>query len=290
MIKQARSSTKEKGRLWESVKQEFNLIESSRTYGGVFKYLKQLLKNIQTIPQVSRIIIQIVHQIVEENKKAFENRKNAVEWFHIKLKQLLPFLKSERGLVDHIHSLLKFEIIDFSPQGYLGCLLHSLRHAAVEMVKNTTTYSLFEGWTLIDQVDSDEFHIREFIFPDYVAKEINRSSLEKELAQYKEKMDVSLSDLYRFLKILTLYDSFVPLTLNPAPSSCVSIKNLQEVERRQNQAHIGYYLSLFKSLEVIKHPLTIDEIRRLITHFINMLEGEIGFSATIMENREPLIT
>lgn len=88
--------------------------------------------------------------------------------------------------------------------------------------------------------------------------------------------------LYRFLKMLTLGDTFIDLTLSTDPSP----KNLQELENRKYQIQVGHYFSSFKSSDIKKHPFDIDELCRLVKRFVFMLEREIEINDFLGNNTE----
>ena len=140
----------------------------------------------------------------------------------------------------------------------------------------------------IGRLGSGEFGIIEFHFPAFLNQEINKPRLQDQIYQWKEKADTSLSALYRFLKMLTLYDSFPHLTLSTDPSSWIPPKNLQELEDRYYQIHVGHYLNLFKSSDIKKHPFDIDELCRLVKRFIFILDREIETNVSLCIKDQPL--
>lgn len=259
-------------------KPDYNLLCLSDTIGGALFHFKTLFEKIQMTPPAKSVLFQIENQLKKEDLKAFDNRQKSVEWIHNKLQKLLSSLHREKDHWDfrHTDSLLKFQTISLSSGGYLGDLMFELRHIASEVVKNKELHPVFDGFANIEQIGSHEFCISKFIFPDYVEQEISKPSLSDQIDQWKEQADISLSTLYRFLKILALYDSFVPLTFPADHSLYIPPKNLQELEQRHYQAYVGYYLSLFKSADTSKHPLSIIDLSKLMERFLYMLQKEIS--------------
>lgn len=279
MTKQLKTKKKDNVDLWEVINVEFNLIESCDTIRGALTHFKRLFEKIQIIPQVNQALFQVENQIAKEDHIVFENRQNGIGWFRSKLKQCLAFLPQGGLLLYDINALLKFEILSLGEQEYLRTLLFNLSHVASEVVNNKESHALFEGWAQIDQLSSGEFGILKFIFPDYVECEIKKPSMEEEMQLWKEKSDISLATLFRFLKILSLYDSFSYLKLDVDPSSFTPPKNLLELAYRENQARIGLFLSLFDSQDVNRHPLTVDELKKLVKRFVFMLQQEVSIPA-----------
>lgn len=62
------------------------------------------------------------------------------------------------------------------------------------------------------------YSVEVFDWPDYVDKSLNSLPPDQQLHQWKEKADTSLPCLLRFLKILSLYPTFTPLTLPARPT------------------------------------------------------------------------
>ena len=168
------------------------------------------------------------------------------------------------------------------------------------IVKSSEHHSIFEGWAKINQFEPQkyeiskckkpevlkivpvifgEFYISEFTFPACIETELDnssKSSCKNAIYNWKEKIDFSLLELFKFLTILSKYDSFNPLKTDPFPP-----KSLQELESKQYQASIGYYLSLFKPSDVKKPhkpPLSIEDLIKLIKRFLFMLNKEISNS------------
>jgi len=262
--------------LSEKVQYELGLVEYSDTIGGALINVESLFKKIHAIFEGTPILFHIESQIALEDQSSFENLQKSVDWVQEKIRKLLPVLLWERDSwnLNLVHALLKFEVISLSQGGYLSSLFFELKHIASDVVQNLENHYLFEGWAKIERLSSGEFSIAEWILPEYLDHEISKPPIDEQISQWQEKADTSPVTLYRFLKLLSLYSSFQPLVLSPTPSPSEVSKNLQEVEQKQYQAHVGYYLSLFKSPKKDKHPLTLKTLTRLIKRLLLMLEIE----------------
>lgn len=261
--------------LHDLISTELNLIKTADTIGGALIHLSSLFKKIQGLPNVNRIIALAENELAEEDRLEFENLEKAVTWFHEKINRLLPYVDWEPNSFNltHINALLNFKTISFNASGYVGSLLFELRHLWSEVAQKKNNDSLFEGWTKIEEGTG----LRVFDWPMYVDKSLKLIPVEQQIYRWKEKVDTSFFCLLRFLKILTLYNSFVPLTLDPQADPRTLPQNLRELEEKQCQAHVGYYLSLFRSHDSSKHPLSNAELFMLINRFLYMIEQKLEF-------------
>jgi len=259
--------------LRDLISPEFNLIKTADTIGGALIHLASLFRKIQELPTVNRIIALAETELAEEDRLAFENLEKAVAWFHAKMNILLPHVgwNPDSSNMTHINALLNFKTMCFNASGYVGSLHFALRRLYSEVAQKEDNDSLFEGWTKIEEGTG----LRIFDWPIYVDKSLKLIPVEQQIYQWKERADTSFSCVLRFLKILSLYDSFVPLTLDPQADPSMLPQNLRELEERQCQAHEGFYLSLFGSHDSSKHPLSIAELIRLIDRFLYMIEQKL---------------
>ena len=162
-------------------------------------------------------------------------------WFHEKIKILLLHVKWEPDsfAMADVNALLNFYTLSLNANGYAGSLLFQLRHLYSEVAKEEKHHSLFDGWMRTERKHS--YSVEVFDWPDYVDKSLNSLPPDQQLHQWKEKADTSLPCLLRFLKILSLYPTFIPLTLPARPTVDSLPKNLLQLEERQYQATVGYY-------------------------------------------------
>jgi hypothetical protein len=259
--------------LRETISPEFNLIKTSDTMGGALTHLDSFFIKIRSLPTVNQIIALAEAELAIEDRIAFENLEKSVAWFHEKIRILLPYVKwapDSQPMAD-VLSLLNFHTISLSATGYLGNLLFELRDLFIEVAQEEKNYALFDGWTKCENGKGPLV----FDWPEYVTKSLNMIPIEQQVSQWKEKADTSLPCLLRFLKILTLYPTFVPLVLLARPPRDSLSKNLRELEERQYQGYIGNYLNLFKSLDTEKHPLSNAQLLKLVDRFLCMLEQRI---------------
>ncbi len=261
--------------LREAIQLEFSLIKSSDTMSGILFHLKSLFDKFQKILHLNQIICHIEKQINEEDQKAFQSLEKAVNWFRDKLERLMPCVQSKER-VNEINSSLKYEVFVLSAGGYLGHLNSLLRSVVNQVLKDADSHSLFNDWAKIEMLPCGEWYVSEYIFPVDVEQELDKEGAAEAMYRWKEQIDSSLSSLYRFLKTLSFCESFVPLTIG-GPSDIVP-KDLQEFEQRQYQGHVGLYLSAFKSSDVNTHPISKDELIRLVERFLLLLEKEIESS------------
>ncbi len=274
--------------IWSSIQADFNHMQTNSTTEGAILDFGFLFKNLKTIPSVNKAIVRLENKIAEEDKTAFEEFEKAVEWVQYKIKSLLPFLSwnNDSWEIRHVHSLLEYQLISLGTGGYLSALIYELKRVASKALEDQIDLTLFEGWTKLGQLSSGELGVLEFHFSAIINQELNKPRLQEQSYQWKGKADTSLSTLYRFLKMLTLYDSFSNLTLSTDPFSWVSPKNLQELEDREYQIQVGQYLNLFKSSDINTHPFDLDELCRLVRRFAFMLEREIESDASLCKDTE----
>ena len=274
--------------VWNSIQADFNHMQTNSTTEGAIVDFGYLLNNLRKIPSVNGVLIQVESKIEQEDKSAFENLEKAVDWVQNKIKSLLPFLSwsNDSWEIRHIHSLLEFQVISLGTGGYLSDLIFELKRVASKALKDQTDLALFEGWTKLGPLSSGELGILEFHFPAIINQEISRLRLQDQSNQWKKQADIYLPTLYRFLKMLTLFDTLGDLTLSADPSSWSSPKNLQELENRKYHIQVGHYFNSFKSSDIKKHPFDIDELCRLVRRFIFMLEREIEINDSLGNNIE----
>lgn len=271
--------------IWNSIQADFNHMQTNSTTEGAIVDFGYLLNNLRKIPSVNEVLIQVESKIAQEDKTAFENLEKAVDWVQNKIKSLLPFLSwsNDSWEIRHIQSLLEFQVICLGTGGYLSDLIFELKRVASQALQDQTDIALFEGWTKLGPLSSGELGILEFHFPAIINQEITRLRLQDQSNQWKKKADIYLPTLYRFLSMLTLFDTSIDLTLNTDPSP----KNLQELESRKYQIQVGHYFNSFKSSDIKKHPFDIDELCRLVKRFVFMLEREIEINDSLGNNKEP---
>jgi hypothetical protein len=258
-----------KSALREAVALELNLIKASETIGGAITHVASLLNKIRTIPRLNRILANAEADLAEEDRVAFENLEKAVAWLHEKIRTLLPYTKWEEGSYQakHVNNLLNFATVTLSANGYVGSLLLELNHISSVVVQDKENYHLFEGWAQFQDRTKDTFH-----WPEYVDKALNAHLDQHE---WQKNADRSLTCLLRFLKILILMDSFVPLTLGFNPTQHAVPKSLRELEAIDYQAYVGMYLSSFRSSDPSKHPLSLEELRKKVDVFLDLFEQRI---------------
>ncbi len=256
--------------IWDSIQPYFNHMQTNNTVGGAIKDFGFLLKNLETIPSVKEVIIQVENQIVEEDKIAFELYEKAVNSLQIKIRSLLHLTSwaKDSWQMSHINNLLAYKVISLSSRGYLSDLHFELRRVGFEVFQNQLG-------------QPNKFCILDFDLPTFLTDEIEKPPLQDQIYEWKEKADTSSLALYRFLKMLTLYDSSPQLTLSSDPSFWIPPKNLQELEDRDYQIHVRCYLNLFKSSDITKHPLNIEELSRLVKRFVFFLEREVRANASL---------
>lgn len=269
------TNQKKKLILRDIISTEFNLIKISETIGGALTHLGSLIAKIRRQPHIDCIIASAETELAEEDRIAFENLEKAVAWFHEKIRVLLPHVKwaPDSFEIAEVNALLNFHALPLNANGYAGSLLFQLRHLYSEVAKEEENCLLFQGWTRTEIHHG--YPIEVFDFPDYVDKSLNLLPAEQQLYHWKEKADTSLPCLLRFLKILSLYPTFKPLTLSPTATVDSLPKNLLQFEERQYQATVGYYLSTFGSIDPEKRPLSIEELIKLIERFLYMLEQKL---------------
>jgi hypothetical protein len=282
--------------LFETIKCEFEIIKSCETIGGALRHLPCLFERIKKIPKADVLIWILQDELDKQNQNAFENLQLAVDWIHNKLNLIKEKWNNNEPFLKRINRLLEFNLINLGDGSYCSILLYEFREISCETIKYADNHSIFNGWAKIIQLPPKEykfiknkidgsiesvpkvfgdFCISEFIFPECIEKELKKPTLEDEIYSWKEKMDCSLLELFKFLTILSKYDSFVPLKIDPASATWVSPKSLQEIENIHYQSCIGYYLSCFKTSDLTVHPLNFDEMINLIQKFLFMLEKKI---------------
>jgi hypothetical protein len=268
---------KDKRCLRDAISTEFNLIKTSETIGGALTHLGVLIAKVRRQSHIDCIIASAETELAEEDRIAFENLEKAVAWFHEKIRILLPHVRWMPDSFERadVSALLNFHTLSFNAKGYAGSLLFQLRHLYSEVAKEEKHRSLFDGWMRTERKHS--YSVEVFDWPDYVDKSLNSLPPDQQLHQWKERADTSLSCLLRFLKILSLYPSFIPLTLSACPTVDSLPKNLIQLEEWQYRATVGYYLSAFRSPDPTKHPLSIVELIKLLDRFLYMLEQRLEF-------------
>lgn len=274
--------------LWDFIQSDFNRMQTNNTIESAILDFDLLLNNLKNLPPVNEALIQLEDQIAEEDRIAFDKYEKAVVWIQNKIRLLLPFLswKNDSWQMHHTHSLLEFQMISLGTGGYLRDLFFELKGVILEAHKNQASISLLDNWAKVERLGSSEFIIK-FHFPDFLYQEINKPRLHIQINQLKEKADSSFRALYRFLKILTLYASFPPLTLSTNPSSWDPPKNLQDLENRDYHMHVGRYFNSFKSSDIKKRPFKMDELCRLVKLFIFILDREIRTNASLCIMNKP---
>lgn len=264
-----------KNLLREITSTEFNLIKTSETTGGSLTHLENLFAKIRLLPPINYIIASAEAELAKEDLIFFEHLEKSVGWFHEKIRILLPHVQwaPDSFAMANVSSLLNFHTLSLNSTGYIGSLLFELRHLYSEVAREEKNRPLFNGWMRTEKKSG--FAVEVFDWPDYVDKSLNSLEPEQQVYQWKEKADNSLPCLLRFLKILSLYPTFVPLTLPAHPTFDTLPRNLLELEQKQYQAFVGYYLSLFRLPDSSKHPLSKDDLVRLIDRFLYMLEQKL---------------
>jgi hypothetical protein len=266
-----------KNLLRETTSTEFNLIKTSETTGGSLTHLGNLFEKIRRLPPINNIIASAEAELAKEDLIFFEHLEKSVAWFHEKIRILLPHVEWEPDsfAMAVVNSLLNFHALSLSGNGYVGSLLFELKHLYSKVAREEKNRPLFNGWMRTER--KHDFSVEVFDWPDYVDKSLNSLEPEQQIHQWKEKADTSLPCLLRFLKILSLYPTFVPLTLPVHPALDTLPRNLLELEQKQYQAFVGNYLSLFRLPDSSKHPLSKDDLVRLIDRFLCMLEQKLDF-------------
>lgn len=266
-----------KHHLRDAISTEFNLIKTSDTMGGALTHLDSLFAKVQRLPHIDCVIASSEAELAEEDRISLEHLEKSVAWFHEKIRILLPHVEWEPDsfAMAVVNSLLNFHALSLSGNGYVGSLLFELKHLYSEVAREEKNRPLFNGWMRTEK--KHDFSVEVFDWPDYVDKSLNSLEPEQQIHQWKEKADTSLPCLLRFLKILSLYPTFVPLTLPVHPTLDTLPRNLLELEQKQYQAFVGNYLSLFKSFDINQHPLSKDDLIRLIDRFLYMLEQKLDF-------------
>ena len=274
--------TKQKNKrcLRDAISTEFNLIKTSETIGGALTHLGALIAKVRRQPHIDCIIASAETELAEEDRIAFENLEKAVAWFHEKIRILLPHVKwaPDSFAMADVNALLNFHTLSLNATGYAGSLLFELRHLYSEVTKEEKNRLLFGDWLRTER--KHNYSVEVFDWPDYVDKSLNSLLPDQQLHQWKERADTSLPCLLRFLKILSLYPTFTPLTLPARPTVDSLPKNLLQLEERQYQATVGYYLSTFKSPDATKHPLCVVELIKLVDRFLYMLEQRLEFDTS----------
>lgn len=284
--------------LFEKFKLDLEIIESCETIGGALKHLSNFFENIKTHTKANQIIWLLQRQLHEQKQIAFETLQKAVYWIHEKLHLMKKIWKGDSAFLKRIDRALEFNLINLGSGSYFSMLFNEFNLLIDAIVKNPEYHLIFDKWAEIKRLQPKkygilksentetlnlfpvvygDFYISKFIFPECVEKELGNLSMlsnRKEIYSWKEKVDFSLIELFKFLTMLAQYDSFVPLKLDTA--NWIPPKSLQEVENKQYQAYVGYYLSLFKSSDVSKHPLSIGELIKLVKHFVLMLDKKIS--------------
>lgn len=264
--------------LRDVISTEFNLIKTSETVGGALNHLGALIAKIRRQPHIDCIIASAETEMAEEDRIAFENLEKAVTWFHEKIKILLPYVNwaPDSFAMADVNALLNFHTLSLNANGYVGSLLFQIRYLYSEVAKEEKHRSLFDSWMRTEKKHG--YSVEVFDWPDYIDKSLNSLPPDQQLHQWKERADTSLPCLLRFLKILSLYPTFVPLTLTAYPTVDSLPKNLLQLEERQYQAIVGYYLSAFRSPDAAKHPLSVIELIKLVDRFLYMLEQRLEFN------------
>ena len=263
--------------LRNAISTEFNLLKTSETIGGALTHLGSLIVKVRHQPHVNCIIASAETELAEEDRIAFENLEKAVAWFHEKIRILLKHVSwtPDSFAMADVNALLNFHTLSLNANGYAGSLLFQLRHLYSEVTQEEKRCSPFKGWMRTERKHG--YSVEVFDWPDYVDKSLNSLPPDQQLHQWKEKADTSLPCLLRFLKILSLYPTFTPLTLPARPTLDSLPKNLLQLEERQYQATVGYYLSAFRSPDPMKHPLSVAELIKLVDRFLYMLEQRLEF-------------
>jgi len=267
-----------KHNLRDTISPEYSLIKISDTMGGSLTHLDSLFAKIRRQPHINCIIASAEAELAEEDHISFEHLEKTVTWLHEKIRILLSHVNWEPDSFQmaEVSALLNFHALSLNASGYVGSLLFQLRHLYLEVTKEEKHHPIFEGWIRTETRYGWPF----FDWPDYVDKSLNSFDPEQQVYQWKERADTSLPCLLRFLKILSLYPTFVPLTL-PAHSALDTLpRNLLELEQKQYQAFVGCYLSLFREPDTNEHPLSKDDLVRLVDRFLFMLEQKLELDAS----------
>lgn len=262
-----------KHNLRDTISPEYSLIKISGTMGGSLTHLDSLFAKIRRQPHINCIIASAETELAEEDRISFEHLEKTVTWFHEKIRILLSHVNWEPDSFQmaEVSALLNFHALSLNANGYVGSLLFQLRHLYLEVTKEEKNRPLLEGWIRTET----RYGWPVFDWPDYIDKSLNSLEPKQQIYQWKERADSSLPCLLRFLKILSLYPTFVPLTLPVSPTIDTLPRNLLELEQNQYQAFVGYYLSLFRESDINQHPLSKDDLIRLIDRFLYMVEQKL---------------
>ena len=126
-----------------------------------------------------------------------------------------------------VNALLNFHTFSLNATGYVGSLLFELRHLYSEVAREEKNRPLFKDWLRTER--KHNYSVEVFDWPDYVDKSLNSLRSRSTVDQWKERADTSLPCLLRFLKILSLYPTFLPLTLPAHPTLDLLPRNLPEL-------------------------------------------------------------
>lgn len=84
---------------------------------------------------------------------------------------------------------------------------------------------------------------------------------------WEELCDSDPVIIYKYLKLLSQYGTTEPATLPPKKP----IKSWNDMEDFVSQADVGYYLSRFGPANTLDHPLTLQQLQKLLDRFLSFL-------------------
>ncbi len=296
--------------LEEGLQLEMDIISTSTTAGGVLKCLPGLFTVLRKSPLTIPLLLQLDDSISQEDIEGLHDLEKANSWVFDRLRELNPFMS--KFMQHEILDVLTFKIFPFDGTGYFftgwGCLLRACNNLKKLHLYKLPFSSSFYKWAL--ENPSSLLEGRDIKYncnnslllkmtkivpivkkeeisslgpcvllhpysnePDFVTKCLKRSSIEKRALEWKELIDSKLEELYRFLKILSQYETYIPVTLDP--ENPLIIESFKEMEAKIVQAHVGYYLSCFSSVDYKKHSLTKDELISLISRFIKFIKKKM---------------
>jgi hypothetical protein len=276
--------------LWESTQLEFNLIGSCETMVGALHYLFCFFEKIISIPDANIVIAQEDIILQEEDSRAFEALKCAFDWFYNGLCKVYSMTKTWEVATGH-HELKNYieDILNYNiPIGngtYLQTMEVIFRDAIQTAISQVEYHPMLKDWVIIDCLPNGNFAVRELLYPEFVKQQICKNSFEAELYEWNGKVDKSFTELLRFLKILSQYDSFPRFDR----SKYIPPKNFIELEAMQYQWSVGTFLDRFKSPDPQVHPLTLEQLKKRIKHFVLLLEQKMQLLPDNTEN-EPLLS
>ena len=266
------------------IKFERNFINTCSTSIGVLHRLPALLEKIQLHPGTMGVIYRAEKQIEEEDLHIHEDSRKTYAWFCERFRRLLEVVNIWNSSNQELRLFIEEGVLRYNflggDGGYFQTIKNLFYQVNYEASLDKSCHSMICEWVRINHFPVRDLSDIDILFPDYVKKQVDKKSFQAELHLWKPKLDLSLSESFRFLKILSQYESFIHISSELADRTCP--KNFDEFENLQYKYYVGSFLNRFKSPD--HQPLTKQELTTLVDHFVCLVEEE----SAILKSNGPL--